>query len=1176
MRSPCWNVIALVLGSLSVSSVDAKGVKESERGIPVIYDVDVVVVGGASAGVAAAVAAAEQGATVFLAAPRTYLGEDLCGTYRLWLEPGEEPRTPLARKLFAEPPRPTPVGRSVPFTYETDIPSGEIHRDTSPPSLLSDGKWGSATNQSVQYPGNVTIIADLGKPVALGAIHLMAYQRSNVFELASVTIWVSDDKQTWTQLAEVKNEMLGQGGFEGEALTVSAPVKGRARYVKLLAAKSETAQRLLLGEIVIEPAGDASSTPRKGVRLPPTLMQVKRELDQALLDAGVHFLYGCYVSDVLRDTDGRLAGIVVANRSGRQAVRAKVIIDVTPRATAARLAGAEFVPYPAGVQTFQRTVIGGPIHPGDGVRTRKMPSPVMTKRTKTAQGGPVEAIEYTLDIPMKDGSFASFAEADHVARDKTWDPAQVDASEVLFQVPPDPMKGKKHVDGDWPGAANINLDAFRPSGQERLYVLGGCADLSRPAAAQLLRPLEYLDVGQRVGQAAAQEAGARPQPKEMTSRAAQKSRLPDPQPGTLVGKPSDYAGIRVAGLKGEPSVSGEVREFLTGARPIQEGLIAIRSDEHILPVLGEYDVAVVGGGTGGAPAGIGAARRGTRTIVLEYLHGLGGVGTIGLIGTYYHGYRGGFTAQIDKGVGEIGGQQEPARPSWNVEWKMEWYRRELRKAGAEVWFGVLGCGALVEEGRIKGVVVATPEGRGVITAKVVIDSTGNSDIAAAAGASCIYTDGSHVAVQGTGLPPREPGANYTNTDYMMIDDADIVDLWHSFIVARAKYAKAYDLSQIIDSRERRRIVGDFVISPLDIYCGRTYPDTVVFSTSDFDTHGYTVHPFFTLRPPDKKSISAYTPYRALLPKGLDGILVTGLGISAHRDAMPILRMQPDIQNEGYAAGVAASMAVRSGKALREIDVKALQKHLVEIGNVPKNVLTDMDNFAAPAERLASAVEALAKDDGELGLILMQPHEAIPLLRKSYASADSEAARLVYADVLGMLGDATGVTTLIESVRSSPWDRGWSFTGGGQFGASLSPLDSRIIALGTTRDGRALEPLLQKLEQLGPNSEFSHHRAIAVAMETLRDPRAAKPLADLLRKPGMTGYALTRIEDAKQSAANPHPNIARDRSLRELILARALFRCGDHEGLGRKILNEYRQDFRGHHARHATAVLKEKH
>ncbi|MFO7898034.1 MAG: hypothetical protein R6V58_03115, partial [Planctomycetota bacterium] len=48
---------------------------------------------------------------------------------------------------------------------------------------------------------------------------------------------------------------------------------------------------------------------------------------------------------------------------------------------------------------------------------------------------------------------------------------------------------------------------------------------------------------------------------------------------------------------------------------------------------------------------------------------------------------------------------------------------------------------------------------------------------------------------------------------------------------------------------------------------------------------------------------------------------------------------------------------------------------------------------------------------------------------------------------------------------------------------------------------------------------------------------------------------------------------RNECLRELVLARALYRCGDHEGLGEKILRTYTRDLRGHFARHATAVLK---
>ena len=60
------------------------------------------------------------------------------------------------------------------------------------------------------------------------------------------------------------------------------------------------------------------------------------------------------------------------------------------------------------------------------------------------------------------------------------------------------------------------------------------------------------------------------------------------------------------------------------------------------------------------PAGIGAARQGARTLVVEYLYGLGGVGTLGAISKYYWGNRVGFTQEV------VGGR------SWDIEQRMEW------------------------------------------------------------------------------------------------------------------------------------------------------------------------------------------------------------------------------------------------------------------------------------------------------------------------------------------------------------------------------------------------------------------------------------------------------------------------------------------------------------------------
>ena len=207
-------------------------------------------------------------------------------------------------------------------------------------------------------------------------------------------------------------------------------------------------------------------------------MQVKRALDQALLKAGVSFLYGCYATELLQDSSGYPAGIVMANRSGRQAVIAKVIIDATDRATVARLAGADFRPYPAGQHTFKRVVIGGGVREGDNLASRVI-NPPYTERAPDYAGKTnvnYQIIEYTLKLPMAGDTPAAWAEADQMARTFTYDPGQQFSSDVLFEIPPDAVRGQ--------GGAPEALGAFRPKGVERLFVLGGCADVPRAEAAK--------------------------------------------------------------------------------------------------------------------------------------------------------------------------------------------------------------------------------------------------------------------------------------------------------------------------------------------------------------------------------------------------------------------------------------------------------------------------------------------------------------------------------------------------------------------------------------------------------------------------------------------------------------------------------------------------------------------
>jgi len=871
-----------------------------------------------------------------------------------------------------------------------------------------------------------------------------------------------------------------------------------------------------------------------------TPIRVKKTLEAALLDAGVDFLLGCYSTDILVDNSNDPAGIIIANRAGRQAIIGKVIIDATARAVVAGLAGAKRRPWGSGNRRCNRVVLGGKVTRG------VLPARAIAAGIE-AEGRELFYYEYALDLNLGDGSFAALAEAEQKARDVTYRDGQFRSAEQLFYVPPDSIVGEKTPTG-WRDVNLPSIQHFTAEGCSRLYVLSGSADLPRDQVQTYLRPDKLERIGRMVGRVAAERA--------------QKMGAPE--------------NVSVKTDSAPPTRHGDVREVLRGLRPTDRKTKSVSSSACGVPVLADVDVVIIGGGTSGACAAIGAARYGVDVLVVEYQEGLGGVGTMGLIGRPYHGRLRGFTKEVpfcDK--------------EHNTEFKMEWFRKEIRKAGGKIWLGALGCGAFVDGNVVKGVLFATPMGRGAILADVVIDATGNADIAVAAGAESMFGgDETDIALQGTGLPMRGPGATYVNTDYLLVDESDVLDVWRAFVGARmTSSATSYDIGTLIQNRERRRVAGDHVLSYVDQIAGRTYPDSIVLSGSDYDSHCYPSESYFALIPHTPQTRKAnhpapggtcYTPYRCLLPRGLDGILVIGLGMSMHRDATAMVRMQLDMHNQGYAAGVAAAMAVRNQCTPRGIDVKVLQKHLVKIGNLPKIVLTHEDSFPLPDKLVRATVreygdptQSRATRCKALAIILSHTDRAKSPLKRAFASATGEA-KITYAKLLGFMGEREVVSILIAKLKEiDRWDAKIYQGSMAEYAHLPTPVDALVLALGGTRDRRSLPVLLEKLDTLDPNITLSHHRSLALALEQIADPTAAEPLARLLNKPGMRGHVMTSLEPLSN-----HPQEKRRRlaPLREIMLARALYRCGDWQGLGEDILQEYRQDIRGLFARHASAVL----
>lgn len=887
---------------------------------------------------------------------------------------------------------------------------------------------------------------------------------------------------------------------------------------------------------------------------PPTPMHVKRTLEQALVAAGVTMLLNAHPAGVLRDAAGRLAGVVAANRAGLQAVLASQVVDATERGQVARQAGAAFAPWVGGVCTVTHVVLGlDPAAPAP--RTPGSPLPAMVAPS-AKPGEVIHAWRHELQVDLGDGSWSALAAATAHVRRSCWRRGLFQQSERLGLVWPDHLAGEPAV-RDWPGCEAFPVAALEV--EAGLHMLGPAARISRPAALRLARPTHLMAVGQRLGEAVASKPG--------------------PRAGAAGG-----ASLVASCAGAMPLASGELRWLEGGLRPSEalrgEAPPRVAIDPRRIPRLGRYDVAVIGGGTGGAGAGIAAARAGARTVVCEAMPALGGVGTLGQISRYWYGNLVGFTREIDASVARVEGVEKLDRPEWSPVAKAQWYLDELTRGGGEAWLGAAACGVWMEGDRVRGVIIAGPHGFGLLEAAASVDATGCCDLAAAAGAPTKAVDAEHVAVQGVGLASVEPGAPYHNTDHSFSDDTDPVDATAFLVSSKVKFHDGFDLGQLVDSRERRQIHGEVTLGPADMLCDRRFPDSICLSSSNFDTHGFTIHPLFVVKPPTKERLWVYVPYRCLLPRGVEGLLVTGLGVSAHRDALPVIRMQGDVQNQGYAAGRAAAMAARAGVSLRGIDIKALQKHLVEIGNLRPEVLTDRDTFPVDDATLARAVSEGWDTHAGLAVCFDHADRARPLLRDAFDRAADPQARQRYALVLALMGDAHGAAVLRDALRGRPWDAGWNYRGMGQFGMSNSEMDAIVMALGACGDVQAWPVVLEKIDALGraADPEFSHCRAVVEACEHLHRAQphagAAPALAALLRRPGMAGHDQTTLA-RQQAQLTPHSCevLTRNRSLRELHLARGLFRCGDVEDdLGRATLERYARDLRGHYARHASAVL----
>ena len=152
-----------------------------------------------------------------------------------------------------------------------------------------------------------------------------------------------------------------------------------------------------------------------------------------------------------------------------------------------------------------------------------------------------------------------------------------------------------------------------------------------------------------------------------------------------------------------------------------------------IPVVEETDVLVAGGGPAGIAAAIAAARQGCKTILVEQAGDVGGVATTGMMSHWTGETRGGLYEELlDRPRDDV---SQGSRQTINPEKLKNVLLKMLSEAGVQIRTYTFASDTILEDNCVKGIVTESKSGREAIFSKVVIDCTGDGDVAAKAGAA---------------------------------------------------------------------------------------------------------------------------------------------------------------------------------------------------------------------------------------------------------------------------------------------------------------------------------------------------------------------------------------------------------------------------------------------------------
>jgi len=392
-----------------------------------------------------------------------------------------------------------------------------------------------------------------------------------------------------------------------------------------------------------------------------------------------------------------------------------------------------------------------------------------------------------------------------------------------------------------------------------------------------------------------------------------------------------------------------------------------------------FDVIVVGSGSAGSAAAIAAARVGAQTLLLDRLAFMGGTSTA-VLDTFYAFWTpgsaprrvvGGLGWEVARRLVDDGDAFE--RPNtygagtgvtYDPESLKVLWERLATEAGVTLLLHTWATGVRVRDGRVEAIRTWNKGGERWYAAGVVVDASGDADVAAMAGAT--YDDarttpqtqslstlfvvanvdvaraaavqkaalwalmreavssGDYLLPRVEGSWHRTPHAGIVMVHMTRIPNVDATDPaaltlaelegrrqvreYHRFLRDRVpgfEDAVVVSTSPAIGIRESRRVHGDYRLTREDVLAARRFSDEVVLCGAPIEDHGAggdTAWRYIA-------GGGVYgIPYGALLPEGLDGLLVAGRCFSATHDAHASARSMATCMAMGQAAGTAAALA----------------------------------------------------------------------------------------------------------------------------------------------------------------------------------------------------------------------------------------------------------------------------